>query len=256
MEMASSWRLRKCESPRAPPNSKIIGLLARLSLVFATRVRYKPVNRRVVASSRYWSRQIPNAHDYPGSLSRIPKEPLIVGNEPRLPLTDPARRRPGQQRRRRRAVLRPPSAIRDHAGGGAGAAPLASSGHYEFLPGIGSRSTQGFLSSVLENQCNRLTKVRQTFLARPALPIGARQFSFVLPPADPSKPFSVTTDCLSRINHLRIRPRRGIVHWGQGGNQLWSLSEIASSWGSLIGPFPVPGPRPLAPGPRPPAPGL
>jgi hypothetical protein len=31
-----------------------------------------------------------------------------------------------------------------------------------------------------------------------------------------------------------------------GRESLWSLSEIASSWGSLIGPFPTPGPWPLA----------
>jgi len=57
--------------------------------------------------------------------------------------------------------------------------PRASSGHYEFLPGVGRQSTQGFLSSVLKNQGNGLAKVRQTFLARLALPIGSRHFSAV-----------------------------------------------------------------------------
>jgi hypothetical protein len=66
-----------------------------------------------------------------------------------------------------------------HAGGGAGAVPRASSDHYEFLPGAGGQSTQGLISPVLENQGNGLAKVRQTFLARLALPIGARHFSAV-----------------------------------------------------------------------------
>jgi hypothetical protein len=55
----------------------------------------------------------------------------------------------------------------------------ASSDHYEFLPGIGRQRTQGFRSPVIENQGNRLAKVRQTFLARLALPIGAWHFSTV-----------------------------------------------------------------------------
>lgn len=76
-------------------------------------------------------------------------------------------------------VLRPPSALRNHAGGDAGAVPRASSDHYEFLFGIRRQGTQGFLSSVLQNQRNRLAKVRQTFLARLALPIGAWHFSAV-----------------------------------------------------------------------------
>jgi hypothetical protein len=59
------------------------------------------------------------------------------------------------------------------AGGDAGAVPRASSDHYEFLPGVGRQGTQG----LIENQCNRLAKVRQTFLAALALAIGARHFS-------------------------------------------------------------------------------
>jgi hypothetical protein len=65
------------------------------------------------------------------------------------------------------------------AGGDAGAVPRASSDHYEFLPGVGRQGAQGFLSSVIENQDNGLAKVRQTFLARLALPIGARHFSAI-----------------------------------------------------------------------------
>jgi hypothetical protein len=63
------------------------------------------------------------------------------------------------------------------AGWDAGAVPRASSDHYEFLPGADRQSAQRFLSSVLENQGNGLAKVRQTLLARLALPIGARHFS-------------------------------------------------------------------------------
>jgi hypothetical protein len=55
----------------------------------------------------------------------------------------------------------------------------ASSNHDEFLPRIGRQSAQGFLSSVLQNEGDRLAKVRQAFFARRALTIGPRHFGAV-----------------------------------------------------------------------------
>lgn len=58
--------------------------------------------------------------------------------------------------------------------------------------------------------------------------------------AEPGKPFSVTTHCPSRITHLRIFACLGIVHWGQGGNPLWSLSESgAAATARFPYPFPI-----------------
>jgi hypothetical protein len=55
----------------------------------------------------------------------------------------------------------------------------ASSNHDEFLLGIGRQGTQGFLSPMFKNQCNRLTKVRQTFFTRLALTIRSGHFGAV-----------------------------------------------------------------------------
>ena len=107
---------------------------------------------------------------------------------------------------------RPPSAIRNHAGGDAGAVPRASSHHYEFLPGIGRQSTQGFLASVIENQGNRLAKIRQTFLARLALPIGAGHFGAVS-----GIPWAVLLDYRREfVAHFSILPPGG---W----NRIWEM---------------------------------
>ena len=107
---------------------------------------------------------------------------------------------------------RPPSAIRNHAGGDAGAVPRASSDHYQLLPGFGRQSAQGFLSSVIENQGNRLAKVRQTFLARFALPIGAWHFGAV-----PDIPWAVLLDDRREfVAHFFILPPGG---W----NRIWEM---------------------------------
>src|SRR5258708_5668720 len=52
------------------------------------------------------------------------------------------------------------SALRIRTGEGGGAALLASSDHDKFLPGVGRQCPQRFLSSVLQYQGNRLTKIR------------------------------------------------------------------------------------------------
>jgi len=116
-------------------------------------------------------------------------------------------------------VPRPPSAIRSHAGGGAGAVPRASSDHYEFLPGIGGQSTQGLISSVLENQGNGLAKVRQTFLARFALPIGARHFSAV-----GDIPWAVSLDDRREfVAHFFILPLRRRSRICSGPGSAWPV---------------------------------
>ena len=75
--------------------------------------------------------------------------------------------------------LCPLCAIRNYAAEGAGGVPRASSNHDKFLPGIGRQGTQGFLSPVFKDQCNRLTKVRQTFFTRFALTISPGHFGAV-----------------------------------------------------------------------------
>ena len=124
-------------------------------------------------------------------------------------------------------VPRPPSAIRSHAGGDDGAIPRASSDHYEFLPGIGRQSTQGFISSVLENQGNGLTKVRQTFLARLALPIGTWHFSAVR-----DMPWAVSLDNRREfVAHFFILPpgRRSRICFDPGS--AWSVHPGAPATG-------------------------
>jgi hypothetical protein len=54
---------------------------------------------------------------------------------------------------------------------------------------------------------------------QPRRPLGA---------AEPSKPFSITTICLSRINHLRISLCPSIVHCGQGGIRFALYPKLAS----------------------------
>ena len=99
----------------------------------------------------------------------------------------------------------PPSAIRNHVGGDAGAAPRASSDHYQLLPGFGRQRAQGLLSSVIENQGNRLAKIRQTFLARLSLPIGAWHFSAI-----PDIPWAVLLDDRREfVAHSPILPPEG-----------------------------------------------
>ena len=98
----------------------------------------------------------------------------------------------------------PPSAIRNHVGGDGGAAPRASSDHYQLLPGFGRQRAQGLLSSVIENQGNRLAKIRQTFLARLSLPIGAWHFSAI-----PDIPWAVLLDDRREfVAHFFILPLR------------------------------------------------
>jgi hypothetical protein len=68
--------------------------------------------------------------------------------------------------------------------------------------------------------------------------------------AELNRPFSITTHCLSRINHLRIRLCHGIVHCGQGGIRFEHDPKLASSESSRkpfkpqyrwSGEFPFPG---------------
>src|ERR1019366_4395850 len=70
-------------------------------------------------------------------------------------------------------VLYPLSARRNHDGEGAGEVPRASSNDDEFLHCIGGQGAQRFLSPMLKDEGNRLTKVRQAFFPRLALTVGA-----------------------------------------------------------------------------------
>lgn len=117
----------------------------------------------------------------------------------------------------------PPSAIRNHAGGDAGAAPRASSDHYQLLPGIGRQSAQGFLSSVLKNQGNRLAKVCQAFLARLALPVGAWHFGAV-----PDIPGAVLLDYRREfVAHFFILPAGGWNRAGAAAAQIVAIAILA-----------------------------
>jgi len=135
---------------------------------------------------------------------------------------DPMKRRSRQEHRRDCAAPRvdrgdegrwiAEAVDRLYPGGDAGAVPRASSHHYEFLPGIGRQSTQGFLASVIENQGNRLAKIRQTFLARLALPIGAGHFGAVS-----GIPWAVLLDYRREfVAHFSILPPGG---W----NRIWEM---------------------------------
>jgi hypothetical protein len=82
--------------------------------------------------------------------------------------------------------------------------PYASSNHDKFLPGIGRQGTQGFLSPVFKDQCNRLTKVRQTFFTRLALTISSGHFAAVR-----DIPWTVLLDYSGElVAHFFILPRR------------------------------------------------
>ena len=47
---------------------------------------------------------------------------------------------------------------------------------YEFLPCVRRDGAQRLLASMLQNQCNRLPKIRQAFFTRLALTVGSRNF--------------------------------------------------------------------------------
>ena len=124
-----------------------------------------------------------------------------------------------------------PPQYADRPGEDDGAIPRPSSDYYEFLPGIGRQSTQGFISSVLENQGNGLTKVRQTFLARLALPIGTWHFSAVR-----DMPWAVSLDNRREfVAHFFILPpgRRSRICFDLGAT--WPVHP-----GARLTPFSLP----------------
>lgn len=55
----------------------------------------------------------------------------------------------------------------------------ASSDDDEFLLGVGRQGAQGFLAPVLEDQRDRLAQVRETFLTRFSLAVGAGDFGAI-----------------------------------------------------------------------------
>ena len=55
----------------------------------------------------------------------------------------------------------------------------ASSDHDEFLLGVGRQGTQGFLASVLQDERNRLAKIRQAFFTRLTLAVGSAHFGAI-----------------------------------------------------------------------------
>ena len=61
----------------------------------------------------------------------------------------------------------------------AGGVPHASSDDDEFLLGVGKQGTQRFLPSVLQDEGNRLAKVRQAFFTRFPLAVGSGHFGAV-----------------------------------------------------------------------------
>jgi hypothetical protein len=70
-------------------------------------------------------------------------------------------------------------AARSRAGEGAGEVPRASSDYDEFLLGVGRQGTQGFLASVLQDEDNRLAKVREAFFTRFPLTVGSGHFGAI-----------------------------------------------------------------------------
>src|SRR5450759_1002581 len=76
-------------------------------------------------------------------------------------------------------ALCPLCATRSRAGEDAGGVPPASSDYDEFLLGVRRQGTQGFLASVLQDEGNRLAKVRQAFFTRFPLAVGSGHFGAI-----------------------------------------------------------------------------
>ena len=113
------------------------------------------------------------------------------------------------------SVACPPGATRSRAAADGEGVPRTLSDHDEFLLGVGRNGAQRILSPLLQNQGNRLSKVRQAVFTRSALAVCAGHLGAVR-----NTPWAVLLDDRGElVTHASILPlSAGLKAAGVAGN--------------------------------------